>query len=483
MKLQKHSFIILITTLLLTLISTLFLPVSASAQETDKTYIIGTDITFAPFEYKDAEGDYKGIDVDLLDAIAKDQGFNYELRPLGFSAALQALETNQVDGMIAGMSITPERQESFDFSEPYFESGVVMAVSKSNDDITSYEDLEGKTVAIKVGTTGAAFAQSIQEEYGFEVNTFEDSANMYEDVQTGNSDAAFEDYPVMAYAIQSGLELKIPTDPEPGDNYGFAVNKEQNAELLEMFNNGLINIRANGTYDDIIDSYLGDTTQKETANLGFFGLIQQNGGELLKGLGRTLLLTITAFVIATILGVIFGLFSATPNRALNWIATIYVDILRGIPLIVLAFFIYFSIPQFLGIQIPAYIAGVITLSLNTTAYIAELVRGGIQAVDPGQLEASRSLGLTYNTSMRKVVLPQAVKIMIPSFINQFVITLKDTSILSVIGIVELTQTGKIIIARTYSSGNMWLIVGLMYIIIITILTKFSNYLERRLSND
>ena len=367
MKLQKHSFIILMTTLLFTLISTLFLPVSASAQETDKTYIIGTDITFAPFEYKDAEGDYKGIDVDLLDAIAKDQGFNYELRPLGFSAALQALETNQVDGMIAGMSITPERQESFDFSEPYFESGVVMAVSKSNDDITSYEDLEGKTVAIKVGTTGAAFAQSIQEEYGFEVNTFEDSANMYEDVQTGNSDAAFEDYPVMAYAIQSGLELKIPTDPEPGDNYGFAVNKEQNAELLEMFNNGLINIRANGTYDDIINSYLGDTTQKETANLGFFGLIQQNGGELLKGLGRTLLLTITAFVIATILGVIFGLFSATPNRALNWIATIYVDILRGIPLIVLAFFIYFSIPQFLGIQIPAYIAGVITLSLNTTA--------------------------------------------------------------------------------------------------------------------
>ena len=120
MKLQKHSFIILMTTLLFTLISTLFLPVSASAQETDKTYIIGTDITFAPFEYKDAEGDYKGIDVDLLDAIAKDQGFNYELRPLGFSAALQALETNQVDGMIAGMSITPERQESFDFSEPYF---------------------------------------------------------------------------------------------------------------------------------------------------------------------------------------------------------------------------------------------------------------------------------------------------------------------------------------------------------------------------
>lgn len=483
MNLRKRSLFTLLTTLLITVISTILLPSTAFAQEKTNTYIIGTDVTFAPFEFKDADGEYKGIDVDLLDAIAKDQGFNYELRPLGFSAALQALETNQVDGMIAGMSITPERQESFDFSDPYFESGVVMAVSADNAEIASYEDLEGKTVAIKVGTTGAAFAQSIQEEYGFKVNTFEDSANMYEDVQTGNSDAAFEDYPVMAYAITSGLKLKIPTDPEPGDNYGFAVNKDQNTELLEMFNNGLINIRANGTYDEILDSYLGETTQKETSNLGFFGLIQQNSGELLKGVGRTLLLTITAFVIATILGVLFGLFSASPNKALNWIAMIYVDILRGIPLIVLAFFIYFSIPQFLNIQIPAYLAGIITLSLNTTAYIAELVRGGIQAVDTGQLEASRSLGLTYNTSMRKVVLPQAFKIMIPSFINQFVITLKDTSILSVIGIVELTQTGKIIIARTYSSGNMWLIVGLMYIIIITILTKFSNYLERRLLND
>ena len=483
MNLRKRSLFTLMTAFLLTVIFTILLPITASAQEKTKTYIIGTDITFAPFEYKDADGEYKGIDVDLLDAIAIDQGFNYELRPLGFSAALQALETNQVDGMIAGMSITPERQESFDFSDPYFESGVVMAVSADNNEIASYEDLEGKTVAIKVGTTGADFAKSIQDEYGFKVNTFEDSANMYEDVQTGNSDAAFEDYPVMAYAIQSGLKLKIPTDPEPGDNYGFAVNKDQNTELLEMFNNGLINIRANGTYDEILDSYLGETTQEETSNLGFFGLIQQNSGELLKGVGRTLLLTITAFVIATILGVIFGLFSASPNKVLNWIAMIYVDVLRGIPLIVLAFFIYFSIPQFLNIQIPAYIAGVITLSLNTAAYIAELVRGGIQAVDTGQLEASRSLGLTYNTSMRKVVLPQAVKIMIPSFINQFVITLKDTSILSVIGIVELTQTGKIIIARTYSSGNMWLIVGLMYIIIITILTKFSNYLERRLSND
>lgn len=483
---NKHNRSLFLTAAIL-LIGTIFSvlqPQSVSAKTAEGKYLIGTDVTFAPFEYQDADGKYIGIDMDLLNAIAEDQGFEYELKPLGFSAALQALESNQIDGMIAGMSITDERKATFDFSEPYFESGVVMAVAASNDDITSYQDLAGKTVAVKTGTTGSAFAESIQKEYDFKLNTFEDSANMYEDVQAGNSDAAFEDYPVMAYALKNDrLKLKIPTEPEPGDNYGFAVNKGMNPELIEMFNNGLVNIRANGKYQEILDTYIGENSTASAANIGFLGLIKENSSELIKGLGRTLGLTLAAFVIASIVGVLLGLFSTSPNKGLNWIASLYVDLFRGIPLIVLAFFVYFSIPQLLDLRLSATIAGIITLSLNTAAYIAELVRGGILAVDKGQLEAARSLGLPYNLSMRKIILPQAVKIMIPSFINQFVITLKDTSILSVIGIVELTQTGKIIISRTFSSGNMWLVVALMYLIVITILTKLSNYLERKLQND
>lgn len=459
-------------------------PQTPSAQTKDGKYIIGTDVTFAPFEYQDAKGNYVGIDMDLLKAIAKDQGFEYEVKPLGFSASLQALETNQVDGMIAGMSITDEREATFDFSEPYFESGVVMAIAESDESIKNYEDLAGKTVAVKTGTTGSAFVETLQKDIDFSVNTFEDSANMYEDVQAGNSDAAFEDYPVMAYALKNDrLKLKTPLDPEPGDKYGFAVNKGTNAELLEMFDAGLINIRANGQYQEILDTYIGENAASAAANLGFFGLIKENSSELLVGLGRTLMLTFVAFLIATIVGVVLGLFSASPNKPLNLIASLYVDLFRGIPLIVLAFFVYFSIPQLLDLRLSATLAGIITLSLNTAAYIAELVRGGIKAVDKGQLEAARSLGLPYPLAMRKVVLPQAMKIMIPSFINQFVITLKDTSILSVIGLVELTQTGKIIISRTFSSGNMWLIVALMYLVVITLLTKLSNYLERRLIND
>nr|WP_225744608.1 amino acid ABC transporter substrate-binding protein/permease [Marinilactibacillus sp. Marseille-P9653] len=484
MKIKRKNKVTIGILFLFTLLLNLALsPVKVDAAEPVKQYNIATDVTFAPFEFQDEDGNYVGIDVEILTAIAEDQGFEFDLRPMNFSAGLQALESNQVDGMIAAMSITPEREEAFDFSDPYFDAGPVMAVREDNEEIDSYEDLEGKTVAVKVGTTGAELASELQESYDFEINQFEDSSGMYEDVVSRHSDAVFEDYPVMAYAIQQGLELRFPTQPEEGDSYGFAVNKGANPELIEMFNAGLVNIRENGTYEEITEKYLGDSVQTGQAS-GFLGLLQSNFSNLMSGLGRTLVLTLISFAIALLAGTIIGLFSATPSKVLNVIADIYVTILRGIPLIVLAFFMYFSIPQLFGLQITAFTAGIITLSLNTTAYIAEQVRGGIAAVEKGQLEAARSLGLPYGVSMRKVVLPQAIKIMIPSLINQFVITLKDTSILSVIGIVELTQTGRIIIARNFQSSSMWIIVALIYLIVITLLTKLSNLIERRLvAND
>ena len=145
-------------------------------QTKGKVYQIATDTTFAPFEFQNDAGEYVGIDIDLLKAIAEDQDFKYELKPLGFNAAVAALESNQADAVIAGMSITDERKEKYNFSEPYFDSGVVMAVSDANKNITSYKDLEGKKVAVKTGTEGASFAESIKEEYGFELTYFEESS-------------------------------------------------------------------------------------------------------------------------------------------------------------------------------------------------------------------------------------------------------------------------------------------------------------------
>lgn len=228
------------------------------AADSDKTYIIATDTTFAPFEFEDESGNKIGIDMDLLAAIAEDQGFAYEVQSLGFSAAVTALESEQCDAVIAGMSITEEREQKFDFSEPYFDSGVVMGVAADNETITSYDDLKGQNVAIKVGTEGASFAESIKEEYGFTTTTFDDSANMYEDVKVGNSAACFEDYPVLGYGVSKGNGLKIVTEKESGSSYGFAVNKGKNAELVTMFNDGLKNLKDSGKYQEILDTYIAE---------------------------------------------------------------------------------------------------------------------------------------------------------------------------------------------------------------------------------
>lgn len=209
-------------------------------------------------------------------------------------------------------------------------------------------------------------------------------------------------------------------------------------------------------------------------------LFEQSLPALLTGLGVTLQLTIVSLILASLLGLFFGMMSIAHNKSLKLIAMAYVDIIRGTPLIVQAFFIYFGIPGAFDIKIPAFTAGVLAISLNAGAYMVEIFRAGIMAVDKGQMEAARSLGLPYGKTMKLVILPQAVRKMVPAIINQFIISLKDTSLLSVIGIRELTQSGEIIIASNYRAFETWAFVAVFYFVIIMLLTYASRGLERRL---
>lgn len=441
-----------------------------------QTYVIGTDTTFAPFEFRQ-NGELTGIDMDILHAIAEDEGFQVEVRSLGFSAALAALSANQVDGVIAGMSITDERKQIYDFSEPYFESGVQMAVAKDDEAIKGYEDLKGKTVVAKTGSEGETYAKSIAEQYGFTVKSLDQSATMYESVKAGSAVAVFDDYPVLAYGIAQGNGLKTVTDKVPGGSYGFAVNKGENTALLAAFNDGLAELKANGEYQKILDKYLADPTASTPGN--FFDLAVKSFPALMTGLGNTLGVTAISFAIAMALGLIFGFFKISGNIVLRGIATTFVNIFRGTPLLLWAFMFYFGLPQLTGWDISVWTAGVLTLSLNAGAYVAEIVRGGIQSVDPGQLEAARSLGLGYGKSMQKVVIPQAFKMMTPSLINQLIISLKDSSLLLAIGFAELLYQGQQIYAANFRVTETLLIVGVIYFVAIMALTKLANYADKR----
>lgn len=229
-----------------------------SSSNSDKVWIIATDTVFKPFEYTNENNEFVGIDVDLLAAIAEDQGFKYELQSLGWDAAVAAVQAGQADGLIAGATIKQERIDSgWIFSDGYYNATQTFVVAEGSD-IKSFEDLKGKNVAVKNGTAGADFANSLKDQYGFTVTVFEDSPTMYQDVILGNSAACVEDTPIMAVSIKEGnLPLMIPEGMESeGAPYGFAIMDAKNQELLDMFNAGLANIKANGKYDEIINKYL-----------------------------------------------------------------------------------------------------------------------------------------------------------------------------------------------------------------------------------
>lgn len=231
---------------------------SNSGAQQAKKYVIACDAKYPPFSI-DVNGKYKGIDVELLDAIAKEEGFQYELKPMDFNGIIPGLVSGQLDGAIAGMSITDERKKSVDFSDGYIKSGSSIIVNKDNTTIKSLDDLKGKTAAVKKGTTGAKFAEDNKDKYNLNITYYDDSPSMMLAVANGNADLMVEDFPVISYLIKTGqqakLKIAVPSiGAEP--NYGFAVKKGANQELLAKFNEGLKKIKANGTYDKIIKEYM-----------------------------------------------------------------------------------------------------------------------------------------------------------------------------------------------------------------------------------
>lgn len=219
-------------------------------------------------------------------------------------------------------------------------------------------------------------------------------------------------------------------------------------------------------------------------------IITVYGRLLSAAMGQTLLLALYGLFFACIIGMIVGIMSVLKNKACRAVAAVFVNLIRGVPMIVLAYFIFFGVPYLFnnilqiggGMTLTALRAGTICLALNCGAYMAEIIRAGIESVDVGQMEAARSLGLPYWRAMQRVVLPQAIRTMIPSIINQFIITLKDTSILSVIGFPELVNTAKNVVAATFMSFQTWAIVGAMYLIVILLLQQAAKALERRLKH-
>ena len=222
-----------------------------------KTYTIGTDTTFAPFEFEDENGKHTGIDIQLMEAIAEEIGFKIEWQVLGFTASVAALEAGQVDGVIAGMSIKEERLLKYDFADAYYDAAEAVAVAAESTYAT-LDELNGATVVAKTGTTGAEYAEKIAPDYNLKIIYVEDSATMYSYVESGQAVACFEDYPIIQYEIARGnVKCKVINQSDYSFPYGFAVMKGTHAELIAAFNEGLKTLKDSGKYDEILNTYFG----------------------------------------------------------------------------------------------------------------------------------------------------------------------------------------------------------------------------------
>ncbi|HSM82282.1 MAG TPA: ABC transporter permease subunit [Nodosilinea sp.] len=457
------------------------------AQDTAAAWEVGTEPAFPPFEMKDeATGNLTGFDIELMTAMAEAAGREVRFISLPFDGLVPALQARNIDAAISGMTITAERALTVDFTRPYFEAGLAIAVREGDTEIQTLEDLEGKRIAVAIGTTGAQQATAIE---GATVSQFDNAPLALQELINGNVDAVVNDLPVTLYAInEANLQgAKIVGELVTEEYYGIALPK--GSEILAEMNTALGTLIQDGTYDQIYRKWfltdppvlpeVAPALAQAGVATGFdWGNLLKN---LIKGAGITLMLTAASFFFGLIGGSLVAFAMISPFKPLRWLCRIYVDFFRGTPMLVQLFMIYFGLPalfQSLGFDISfnRIFAAVLALSLNVAAYLAEILRGGIQSIDRGQWEAGESLAMNPAETMRYVIFPQAFRRILPPLGNEFITLIKDTSLAAVIGFEELFRQGQLTVATTYRAFEVYLAVAIVYLI----MTSLASIVFKRL---
>ncbi|MBE9043621.1 ABC transporter permease subunit [Pleurocapsales cyanobacterium LEGE 10410] len=452
---------------------------------------VGTEPAFPPFEMQAPDGKgFTGFDIDLFNAIGEEAGLEIQFQSMPFDGLIPALQTQNIDAAISGMTITPERAQTIDFTRPYFQSGLAIAVRKQNrGEIQSFDDLENKKIAVAIGTTGAQEAAKIP---GAELFTFDNSALALQELSNGNVDAVVNDAPVTLYAIKVGNlnNVEVVGELLTEEYYGIAL--PQDSPNLEKINDALDELLESGRYRQIYQQWfageppdlplVAPALEGEGATFSWIETFQT----LFWGALITILLTAFSVFFGTIGGTLLATASISDFKPLGWLTRIYVDFFRGTPLLVQIFMIYFGIPSLLqGIGLDfsfnRFAAAVTALSLNSAAYLAEIIRGGIQSIDQGQWEAAQSMGMGWMQTMRYVIFPQAFRRMLPPLGNEFITMIKDTSLVAIIGFEELFRQGQLMVATTYRAFEIYAAVALIYLLLTFIASRVFSWLEKRLN--
>lgn len=460
----------------------------------NKHILVGTNAEFPPFEYMDNNGKPDGFDMALIKAIGTEMGYDVEIKNMEFKSLIASITTGSIDASIAGMTVTDERKQSVNFSDSYYTATQYIVLPK-NSTIKTLAELDGKRIAVQEGTTGDLLVtpgedNDVITKDSTTVKRFKKGSDAILELKNNGVDAVVIDANPAQEYVKNNSDLKYVIEDTSTEEYAIAVTKG-NTQLLNDLNEGLSRVKANGTFDKLVAQYINGTSEAVTTSDNFFVrvvekfqrvFIDTNGITLLaKGLGTTISISFLAVLLGIILGFVIALMKLTELRKgkktiLSRIANIYIDILRGTPSMVQLLIMYLVIfhSNF------GFVAAVLTFGINSSAYVAEIIRAGILAVDNGQMEGGRSLGFSYGETMRYIVIPQAVKNILPALGNEFITLIKETAIVGYVAIQDLTKAADFLISRTFDTFYPLIAIAIIYYILIKILTKLLNLFERRL---
>lgn len=444
----------------------------------------------APYVFPDPKDPSRliGFEVDLAEAIARELGVKAKQSQNAWDSLIPALNRGDFDLAMNGLEITPERSRNLLFSQPYYVYTEQLVVRREETGIKDIKALTGK----KVGTLSGTVAQNILETLGgVDVKIYAGQVEPYEDLAIGRLDAVLLDLPIAAYYAKPNPKLKYAASPVGEGFYGIALRKED-MELKAAIDNIIEKLLRTGELKQIYEKWgLWNESQEKlfkpaAASGGYVALEEAKDAPLyrfipalLKGAGVTIFLSVLSMLLAVMLGLTLALMRLFGPRPLGILSAVYIEVYRGTPLLIQLFILYYGLPN-IGLTLSPLAAAVIGLGMNYAAYEAEIYRAGINAVPKGQMEAALSLGMTRSLAMRRIILPQALRITLPSVTNDFIALFKDSSLVSVIAMVELTKTYSILAATTLRFFEFGLVAAILYFGMSYPLALFARGLEKKL---
>ena len=438
---------------------------------------VGLSADYAPMEFEhtvNGKTEYAGVDIDLAKKIAKDNNLKLKIVNMSFDSLLGALKTGKIDIIISGMTSTPERKKQVDFSDSYMMTKNIMLVKK--DKVNEYKDITDfnhKKVGAQKGTEQEKIAQTEIENAS--ITSLSRLPDVILALKSGKVEGAVVEKPVAEAYLKQNPKLGISNvkfNEEEKDTV-IAVPKDS-PKLLSQINKTIKEVKDKG----LIDKYMTNAANAMNDDSGF---ISKYGSFFLKGIKITILISLIGVALGSILGAFVALMKLSKIKIISWIASIYIEILRGTPMLVQVFIVFFGITAALGLDISALVCGTIALVINSSAYIAEIIRAGINAVDKGQMEAARSLGLNYRQTMKSVIMPQAIKNILPALGNEFVTLIKESSIVSTIGVGEIMFNAQVVQGISFDPFTPLIVAAALYFVLTFVLTRIMNMIEGRLN--